>query len=477
MHRKGISLTYKLLGFVLILALVPTVFVAVSSLSTYNDIQSEFSESFDGIRSTALQESGKAKTTAISQTRENLITMLQDNLQRARDDKIDKYSVILNTVESDARTLATYIEEDWEKADNAGDSEFSGMIWAGPNNTQSARSQHDTQIDKMLHIGTMLETVHTQNQYASLVYFGTSNDVVATSKNITDIIESIKPFTPSERPWYQKAKAEQDTVWTNTYIDANSRELTTTVASPVFDGDELLGVIGIDVTLGTLTEDILQADPGFAFLLDSSGEAIVFPGMKARNKTVYAERTFDGTNLLEDDNTSSELQQLAQDMVNGEKGVRKVSIEERKSYVAYGPLETNDWSVGIAIPVSEMTAPADRIEANISTRLDQMADRIDAQGEMSQGRIEYSIRDTMYQYATLFVLLTILVIWSGFYFSRHITAPIMELHEKAEAISKGGIGDELDIHTGDEIEELADSFNRIIRTIKILQKRDAPHTD
>jgi signal transduction histidine kinase/CHASE3 domain sensor protein len=53
-----------------------------------------------------------------------------------------------------------------------------------------------------------------------------------------------------------------------------------------------------------------------------------------------------------------------------------------------------------------------------------------------------------------------------FYATRSITRPIQELHKGAELIGRGNLDHRLDIKTGDEIEELAEGFNKMARELK-----------
>jgi nitrogen fixation/metabolism regulation signal transduction histidine kinase len=476
-RRKGLSLTYKLVIIILILTLFPLILMAFSSYSTFSSVEQTFDSATEDIQSSAAEQTAATKATTINQTRESLIAVLKENLQAKRDNKIDKYSSILAGVERDADITAAYIEENWDHLETSRHPEFEGVVWAGPENTDTKRSDYATQIGKLSQVGVLLERMDRENDLTSLTYFGTRDNNVVISQDIEDTLVSIPSgFSNVERPWYVGARDTGETVWTNTYVDANTNELVTTVASPVYTDNDLLGVVGFDVTMGVLSNDVLETDPGFAFLLDSSGEAIVYPGMKAPNKTVYAQRTFSGTNFLED-NVSDELQTLAQAMVNGEKGLQEVTIEGRQSFVAYGPLEENDWSVGVAVPVEEVTQPVTTIETDLGNRMDMLNQNIEDETQIVQASLDQALQNTLYRYSLLFLLIIVIIVGLGIYVSNQITQPLIELHEKAEAISKGGISDEVDITTGDEIEALGDSFNRIMRTIKILQRRDAPHAD
>lgn len=475
--RKGMSLTYKFVLIILVLTLFPAMLMAFSSFSTFTDIEQTVESAMEDIKATAVSQTATTKKTAINRTKNTLIDVLKTNLRKKRDNKIEKYSQTLSSVQMEAETTASYIERSWEHLDSDSfNPVFEGMVWAGPMNDEE-RAANREQVNRLSHIGVFLEHMDRGNNHTSLTYFGTQDNNVVTSRNITTVLNGIPSgFSNVERPWYVRVNETGKTEWTNTYVDANTHELVTTVAAPVHRNDELFGVVGFDVTLGVLSNDILETDPGFAFLLDDTGEAIVYPGMRAPNKTVYAQRTFNGTNFLED-NVSSDLQAVAEDMVAGKEGIRKVTIEGKESYVAYGPLEASDWSVGVAVPVEETVEPVTAIEADLGNQMDALNEKIESKTGTVQASLDSAIKTTTYRYFLLFMLIIFMVAALGVYISGKITKPIIRLHEKAESISKGGIEEEVHVSTGDEIEELADSFNRIMRTIKILQQRDAPDPD
>lgn len=473
-NRSGMSLTYKLLVIMLVLTLIPTTLVALSSLNTFTTIDETVFESIDDIKDTAIDEAEQTKAAAISQTTDSLTDIMTDDLEMRRDDKLDKYSAMLESVEQEAEVVSGYAETNWGQFEDTTPSPtFDGLAWAGPENTADTRQNQQPELHRLSHLGDLLEELDNSNELTSLTYFGTPNNNVVISQDIEETLEAGDGFNAIERPWYEEVSQTGETEWITSYVDANTGELVLTVSAPAYLDGELIGISGIDLQLDTVMEDILETDPGFAFMLDETGEAVVYPGMQASEDTTYAEETFRGTNFIEDD-VSDDMEQLAESMVGGETGMEEVDIEGQASFVAYGPLEENNWSVGVAVPVEDTLAPIHDIESDLQDRLTLMSGQIEDKSDDVMEDISDTTQQTIYRYSILFILLIIVVIGSGVYISRHVTRPIIELQEKAESISKGGIGKELDIHTGDELEELGDSFNRVIRTIKILQERDSP---
>ncbi len=90
-------------------------------------------------------------------------------------------------------------------------------------------------------------------------------------------------FDPRERPWYQKALAQETQIWTEPYMFFTSKRPGLTAAKPVYgETGELLGVVGVDIEISGLSaffESVPISEHGSAFMLNADGTALAFPGM------------------------------------------------------------------------------------------------------------------------------------------------------------------------------------------------------
>lgn len=85
-------------------------------------------------------------------------------------------------------------------------------------------------------------------------------------------------YDPVQRGWYQQAAEEKSIIVTDPYCDALTGQMCTTIAAPIYIESELAGVIGLDVTLETVTEltDSINYESGvYGFLVDSNGQYVV----------------------------------------------------------------------------------------------------------------------------------------------------------------------------------------------------------
>ncbi len=161
--------------------------------------------------------------------------------------------------------------------------------------------------------------VHAKGRNELLnLYCGTKDSAFIQSNREAGIPDG---YDPVQRGWYQQADAAGETIVTDPYWDVLTGQMCTTVASPVYIDNELAAVIGLDVTLGTVTDltgSINYAEGVYGFLSDSSGQYVahknkeyepteetavavmdIMPALKSliegNEKTIIKTKDYDGT--------------------------------------------------------------------------------------------------------------------------------------------------------------------------------------
>lgn len=87
-------------------------------------------------------------------------------------------------------------------------------------------------------------------------------------------------YDPRTRPWYTDAMAAGGTTLTEPYLDVTTGQLMMTIATPVSQDGQPLGVVGGDLTLETLATIVSSLDLGgigYAFLVNADGRVLVHP--------------------------------------------------------------------------------------------------------------------------------------------------------------------------------------------------------
>lgn len=112
---------------------------------------------------------------------------------------------------------------------------------------------------------------------AGLLYFSFENKFT----KFMPFMDVGPDFDPRERPWYMASVQEPDeVVWTNPYIDITSGDYVITASKAMYENNQVVGVIGVDISLANVTERLEESDFGFGgypFLFDSEGGPLVHP--------------------------------------------------------------------------------------------------------------------------------------------------------------------------------------------------------
>ncbi|WLH83667.1 methyl-accepting chemotaxis protein [Pseudomonas sp. FP2338] len=96
-------------------------------------------------------------------------------------------------------------------------------------------------------------------------------------------------FDPRVRPWYKGAQSSNGSTLTEPYIDAATGQLIISVATPSAKAGQSIGVVGGDLSLQTLVDNIGALNfggTGYAFLVSADGKVLVHPDKNLVMKTL-----------------------------------------------------------------------------------------------------------------------------------------------------------------------------------------------
>lgn len=284
------------------------------------------------------------------------------------------------------------------------------------------------------------------------IYMGTQNGLHRrypwTSKHKTN-------YDPRIRSWYKKAVTENQKGWTDLYISASDEILMVTCYKPVYmQENKLIGVVGADVTLDALNKEIINkqiGDLGYAFLLDKNGKVIANKNMSKGD--LRWDEELETQNMLQSSN--KELSEIAYKMTQGQSGIGPCTMEDEEKFIAYAPIESTGWSIGIVMPVKEIIEPA------VNT-----CQKITALTKKAEEHIDIEARETIITLIAIFIAILIIVTLTSIKLAKSITKPILQLDQGAKILGEGNLDYKLDIKTGDELEELSDTFNKMTNDLK-----------
>lgn len=243
--------------------------------------------------------------------------MIQDQTQ-ALQLNADKYAEQINT----------WIENEKMLADSAAKSIVAGET-----------------VDKE-YVQSVVDAHAKDRQELLNLYCGTKDSSFIQSNQEAEIPEG---YDPVERGWYKQAAEAGTVIVTDPYWDVLTNQMCTTIAAPIYIDDELAGVIGLDVTLETVTEltgNINYEEGVYGFLVDSSEQYVAHEN---KEYEPTEETTVQVTDILPG----------LKGMLEGtESDAKKLTDYNGSScYFALAEIEGCSWKLGVVVPTSNVTGP------------------------------------------------------------------------------------------------------------------------
>ncbi|MFG6176442.1 methyl-accepting chemotaxis protein [Halomonas sp. THAF12] len=153
-------------------------------------------------------------------------------------------------------------------------------------------------------------------------------------------------YDPRQRSWYRAATEQEQTIVSLPYVDANTGSVVVTIATPVMRNGRLFGVIGGDVRIDKLIEQVGSIRPtpsSFAFLSSGGETLIAHPD---------SELTLEPLTRVSEGLTPSLVQRLGDEAGSWE----AIAVDDAEKRLAVTPIAGTDWELGVALDEYEATA-------------------------------------------------------------------------------------------------------------------------
>ncbi len=241
--------------------------------------------------------------------------------------------------------------------------------------------------------------------------------------------------------WYTLPKELNRALWIEPYFD---EVVMTTYSVPLYktssSGKRFIGVVTVDLSLSWLQKSVSALkfkDQGYAFLISKFGRIITHPATeRIMNETIFT---------LAEERQDQELRDIGRNMIAGKSGAapyRRHLYSQKKGWLYYTPLPSNQWSMAIVFPEELIFAPLRDVENRVIW---------------------------LFVAGMLILLLVVVMI------SLKITAPLRILTSAAKAVGDGNFHAELpESSANDEIGKLGAAFAHmqvaLVQHIKELQE-------
>jgi phosphoserine phosphatase RsbU/P len=235
--------------------------------------------------------------------------------------------------------------------------------------------------------------------------------------------------------WYQIPKELNHAVWSEPYFDEGAGNIIMSTYSVPFyrtrAGERIFsGVVTADISLSWLQQMVSAiqiAKTGYGFLITKNGTFITHPSEPLiMNETIFS---------VAEARNDPHLRELGRSMIQGESGfVPMKNLDGRACWMAYAPLPSNGWSLGVLYPQDELMADITRLNRTV----------------------------LVLSFVGFLLLLLVIVL-----IARSITRPLRLLSGATDEIATGNLDVEIPAIRGrDEVARLAESFGYMKGSLK-----------
>lgn len=162
-------------------------------------------------------------------------------------------------------------------------------------------------------------------------------------------------YNPLTRDWYKTASASHAFIYTDPYIDADTKKYVVTMAVPVKNtaGAEVAVLAG-DILLTTISDMVKTFQPyeeSYAFLLDKNGVIIAHPDENRLS-----------TAIQED----AEFKSVAGEFTGKQEGLMDLPLSNGASLVMYTQIPATRWTLALVVPETVIYKPLGLLQLNFA---------------------------------------------------------------------------------------------------------------
>ncbi len=258
------------------------------------------------------------------------------------------------------------------------------------------------------------------------------------------------PYDACNRYWYRQAVEEGKVVFSDVEYDYRTGRLCVTCSLPVYGMDgTLLGVAGADLFLDDMQQAIQKSTEagGFLGVVNQSGHLIIAP---TENDAFQVMNSAEAADLRASQH--EELAALVRDAMQGKTDVRLIHAAGEAFYAVGVPMKTAGWTLLALYSQSAAEMPVRQLEA------DYQAIQAEA---VTAYRSKSALSRTL-TWAVLAVLLFAMLLGAAL-MSKRIVKPLNTITKRIAELGEGNLEFKMEdaYKTGDEVEELAQSFASI----------------
>lgn len=203
----------------------------------------------------------------------------------------------------------------------------------------------------------------------------------------------------------------------------------------------VLSIVRDGQELSHLISDITYGETGYAYIINKNGTVIAHPD------STFVETFYNAIENAKSDKGLTGLAKIEQKMLAGESGVAEYTVDGKKEFMGYCPIEGTDWSIALKVPHDEVFSPVD------------------------------SLRNIM---ILISVGLIVCGVATAIIISRGLQKPIQKLTEVAKKFAAGDFNVDIQTYRKDEIgvlvkslQTVSDNMNELLYNIQTASEQVA----
>ncbi len=249
---------------------------------------------------------------------------------------------------------------------------YSGIVPVG----ESERNK----VARVLQMQQLMKDIQSSYPLVDSIYLNTYDSLNVIYPYFNVLSQYASHMDIPTYNFYYEADAEynpeREAVWTDVYLDPAGHGWMASCIVPVYNADFLEGVVGLDVTVNTITQQVLDLDVpwgGYAMLVGSDGMILALPengeedwGLTELTDHHYAEAIMQDTfkpgefNL----NNMDAVSDFADSFLVNESGLSLLSLKGQQKVVSWNTIGETGWKLLYVVPEGTIYAGVTSIRDN-----------------------------------------------------------------------------------------------------------------
>ena len=409
-------------------------------------------------------ESTRQQRTAIEETTVGIMsTVIDQSMGQATELEAYIADEVFHSLETRVRMLGDYARKLFSDPDAypkmpffAPDPEKDGQVTAqliAAPGVDISSAQAQSSIGLAANMSDMLCSLFTSSESTNSCFIALPDGscLIADDRSKAKLDEAGNPvpIDPRARPWYQQAVKKGDLIFTDMETDAFTGDIGIVCAMPVYANGELAAVVGSDLFLTSMQSAIQSSESygSYNCVINQMGHVVFSPKTEGVFQVLSSDSAQD---LRQGENEA--LSSLITDALAEKTNMRLISLPDGDYYMIGAPMKTLGWALISVCSASIAKEPA-ALMMNQYDRIQQSA-------------VDTYQKETQHSKTTgtvLMVAVMILMLTGSLVLGKRIVKPLNTITKRISNLSEANLEFKMEdaYRTGDEVEELAESFAAI----------------